>query len=927
MSAMTANMDIEAVLRSLTLEEKVEHSYTLARDFNTHSHLQISLLAGASFWGTAAIPAKCVPSVILTDGPNGTRGVRLDGSTRAACFPAAVSIAATFDGDIAQRIGNALAEEAATKGARCLLAPTVCIQRHPLGGRNFETYSEDPLLSGTMARRMIAGIQATGTIAATIKHFVANEQEASRTTSDSRMAERTLREIYLRPFEIAVKSGGSSTPYAVMTSYNCLDGTHCDGNQRLLEGVLRGEWKWEGLVMSDWGGTNSVVESLNAGLDLEMPGPPRQRTIPAVLAAINAGDVSVETIDGRTRNVLAFLQKLGAWHSDSAGGASSSSSPVERAVDRPEHRRLIRDAGSRGIVLLKNDNAVLPLQKNSIANITTKTKPTIALIGLAKDTLAHGGGSASVRPHYKISPWDALHAALGDSYHLAYAKGFRRLRLLPSLRSHEENVEDDDADVDPNPDSLPGGTVHGLDGKAGFTLLFHDADTNGQIARPTENASIITHGHTTSSYSPVGSQVSLNKVLEIVGDFAPYTSGNHCLSCSGIGPTQVFIDDTMIFNQITNAPDPMGALFAANTEPEVRYHFEKGRTYRLRIRSHPPANLTALGLSILEGRSGARLGFLLASDRDGDESLLSEATEAAASADIAIVFTGHDPQWETEGRDQDSFNLPRTQDAVVNAVADAAPVGKTIVVNSTGTPVAMPWLSQVGAVLQTWFPGQECGNAIADVLTGAINPEGHLPVSFPRRIEDAPAHGHFGAGLDDPKPVVDYVEGVFVGYRFYDRAGASLLNFPFGHGLSYTTFDIGTPKVDFQDKGMYSTASYTVTVPISNRGSVYGGVALQLYIGRASLAMAATTRFTIPPPADAHPIKTLIAYKKVRLAPGATKEVTLTAPVRDFAYFDDVHTQQWLVEPGIYRFYCGFSATDTRHVANVILEKRFIYNL
>lgn len=808
----------------------------------------------------------------------------MDGSTRAACFPAAVSIAATFDGGLAERIGEALAEEAATKGARCLLAPTVCIQRHPLGGRNFETYSEDPLLSGTMAQRMIAGVQKTGNVGATIKHFVANEQETGRTTSDSRVGERALREIYLRPFEMAVKS--ASPPLAVMTAYNCLNGTHCDGNERLLNDVLRGEWGWGGLVMSDWGGTNSVAGSLTAGLDLEMPGPPRQRTVANVLASLKAGEVSEATIDARARSVLAFAKRVRAWD-------ETNSSAVEKAVDRPEHRSLIREAGARSIVLLKNDNGVLPVHPGKLSSTS---KPTVAFIGLAKDALAHGGGSASVRPHYKVSPWEALHEALGDQVNFAYAKGVRRLRLQPPLRSHEVTDEDD-----AHPDNTLPGTVHGLDGQPGFTLLFHDLD----------GTSTVTHGHPTSSYSPLGSQASMNKVVEIVGNFVPTASGNHCLSCSGMGPTQVFVDDTCVYDQAGNCDDPMGALFAANTEDEVRHHFEKGTQYRLRIVTRPPANLASKGLAILEGKSGARLGFLLEEDRDGDDRLVQEAVAVATSADLAIVFTGHDPQWETEGRDQDSFHLPRTQDALVAAVAAAAPPGKTIVVNGTGTPVAMPWLSDVGAVLQSWFLGQECGRAVADVLTGTVNPEGHLPVSFPRRIEDTPVHNNFG---ELPDGNVDYDEGVFVGYRYYDRRPASDVNFCFGHGLSYTTFGVGDMKVVLD---MDEPASLTVTVPVSNAGAIHGGVALQLYIGRVTDTL---TELTIPPPVDAHPVKALVAYQKVRLDVGASEDVTLTAPVRDFAYFD-VGTDQWHVEAGTYRLYCGVSSTDIRQTTEVVLEE------
>ncbi|OIW31448.1 hypothetical protein CONLIGDRAFT_595837 [Coniochaeta ligniaria NRRL 30616] len=840
---MASKVDINAVLQTLTLEEK------------------ISLLAGADFWGTVAIPSKGVPAIRTTDGPNGTRGVDFEGNTRAACFPAACSVAATFDPALARRIGCALAEEARTKGASCLLAPTVCIHRHPLGGRNFESYSEDPFLTGTLASHMIQGVQSRG-VAATIKHFVANEQETARTTVNEIIGERALREIYLRPFEIAVKE---AKPWAVMTAYNLINGTHCDSNHWLLAKVLRGEWGWDGLVISDWGGTNSVAGSLNAGLDLEMPGPPRMRTLPDVLAALKAGEVSMQTIDERARTVLQLVERLGAF--------AGTQPTVERAIDRPEHRALIQEAGARGIVLLKNEGRILPLSSERL-----KKGTKIALIGLAKDALTNGGGSAGVNAHYKITPWDALHAALGDTVKFTYAKGVLKERLLPSISK-----------------DIAYGKVVGLDGNAGFTRIFYDLKNPACVST--------VHGHELSAYNPLGSQDSLFKRLEIVGDFTPAESGYHYIACSGFGPTQVYVNDELVYEQKENCSDPMGALFMANTEEEVRYSFLSGKTYRLCIRSEPPTNT---GMRILEGRTGVRLGFMFESEHDAD--LQGEAARVAQDADLAIVFTGHDPQWETEGRDRGSFHLPcrGSQDSLVAAVAHAN--SNTIVVNSTGTPVAMPWLGQVKAVVQAWFAGQECGNAIADVLTGAVNPEGHLPVTFPRRIEDSPAHGNFPGRYVDGRLEVEYAEGIFVGYRHFDRLPREKVNFPFGYGLSYTSFQLGKVRVL-----RVSQEAFSVTVDVSNTGGLPGGTAVQVYAGSASRA-------------PQNPIKSLVAYCKVRLQPGETQAVDLPVAARDLAYFDETG-QRWVVEAGVYEFSLGFSSMDIAQVATVELDRPMVYGL
>lgn len=366
---------------------------------------QISLLAGQNLWETVPIAAKGVPSVKVSDGPNGARGAAFAGGTTAACFPAACLMASTFDVDLAKRIGSALAEETHSKGARCILAPTMCTHRHPLGGRNFESFSEDPFLTGNMAAKVVEGCQEKG-VSATIKHFAVNEQETERLTVDETVSERALREIYLKPFEITVKQ---AKPWALMTAYNMINGHHADSHPFLLQKVLRGEWGWDGLVMSDWGGVNSTADSLNAGLDLEMPGPTRWRKTEDVLAAIKAGQVSEQTIDERATRVLQFLERLKCFE--------DPTTPDEQAINRPEHRALIREAGSKGIVLLKNEGDVLPLSKDKVKG------KKIAMLGYAKTGLAHGGGSASVNAHYKITPWDAMHEALGDSAEFSYAKG------------------------------------------------------------------------------------------------------------------------------------------------------------------------------------------------------------------------------------------------------------------------------------------------------------------------------------------------------------------------------------------------------------------------------------------------------------------------------------------------------------------------
>ncbi|KAH7001444.1 family 3 glycoside hydrolase [Ilyonectria destructans] len=821
-----SSIDIKAILSTLTLEEKV------------------TLLAGKDLWETIPIPSKGVPAVKLSDGPNGARGAAFTGGTTAACFPAASAMAATFDINLAKRIGGALAEEVHSKGARCLLAPTMCLHRHPLGGRNFESFSEDPLLTGKMAARVVEGLQEEG-VAATVKHFAVNEQETDRLTVDETVDERTLRELYLRPFEIAVKE---AKPWAVMTAYNKVNGHHADSHPFTLKQVLRGEWGWDGLVMSDWGGVNSTAESLDAGLDLEMPGPTRWRKYEDVIAAIKEGKITEKTIDERATQVLMFLERLKCFE--------DATIPAEQAIDKPEHRALIREAGSKGIVLLKNEDQVLPLSKDKVKG------KKIALLGHAKIGLAHGGGSASLNAHYKVTPWDAMHTALGDSVEFSYAKGAHTFRTLPPI---------------------PGDNVVGLDGKPGYTYKLYEPGSS----EPYETQ----HGHPDSDVNVLSSFGFTNKNVSLEGTFTPKETATYYFTCSGLGPSKLVIDDKVIYEQTENCGDAMGFLFGGAPAPEIKVPLEAGKQYKMLIFTSPPAPKNASeeeDLGILAGRVGLRIGHM--SEIEHDKDLLAEAIEVAKAADIAVIFTGHEPFWETEGEDQRSFNLPKdgSQDRLIAAVAAVNP--KTIVVNSTGVAVAMPWWGEVQGLIQSWFAGQECGNSIADVLTGAQTPEGHLSCTFPKKLEDCPAHGNFPGEYVDGKLKVTYEEGVFVGYRHFDRLSADKVNFPFGFGLSYTTFGFSNLEVK------ESTDKFAVSVKVANTGSVVGAVAVQVYVGSAETA-------------EENPIKQLAAFSKVTVKPGETATVDIPVSARDFSFFD-VTSQKWVVKEGDYKFMIGKSATD-----------------
>ncbi|KAJ5338261.1 hypothetical protein N7452_004989 [Penicillium brevicompactum] len=816
--------NIDVILGQLTLQEK------------------ISLLAGKNFWETVDIPEKGVPSVKVSDGPNGARGATFKNGPTAACFPASCLLASTWDLEAAKEIGNALAEETQSKGARALLAPTVCPHRHSLGGRNFESFSEDPLLAGKMAAQYINGLQEKG-VAATIKHFAANEQETCRFTVNAHIAERALREIYLKPFEIAIKE---ANPMAVMTSYNILNGDHADSSTYLLKNVLRDQWGWKGLVMSDWGGTNSTAGSLEAGLDLEMPGPTKWRTIDAVVEDIKAGKVSEATIDARARNVLEFLAKLRCFEDPSI--------PEERSINKPEHQRLIRSVGGQGLVLLKNAGGILPLKREQLS------KKRVALLGFAKQGLAHGGGSASVNAHYRVTPEEGLRAALGEEVEFEYAQGAHTFRQLPLM---SEMVVD-------------------RDGQPGWTLdFFMNEDATGEPSS-SQHSDVPT-------YMPLFVKEAWGS-LKATARFTPTQSGRHYLGMSGLGRSQILINGQTVYEQKSNCPDSMAFLLGGVKEPEVIWKFEAGQTYTMEVITLKPSK--SGGLSLLDGLIGFRAGFMTEEEHNRD--LLSEAVEVAKRSDLAIVFTGHTPDWETEGQDQASFNLPSngSQDRLVAAVSSAN--SETVVVNCTGVAVSMPWLDNVKAVVQAWFPGQEAGNAIADVLIGAVNPSGRLPVSFPRRIEDAPAHGNFPGEYVDDQLNVTYEEGIFVGYRHYDRSEKhrSQVLFPFGFGLSYTSFDHTNPSISVSD----SSEDIEVTIQVTNTGSCVGADVVQVYAG-AKLA------------SSENPVKELVGFSKVWLKPSESKTVSVNFKTRQLAHFSE-NTERWELEEGAYEVSIGRSVQD-----------------
>lgn len=799
-----------------------------------------SLLSGISMWETPAIERLGIPAMRVSDGPNGARGSEgfAGGTVTAAAFPVGISLASTWDVDRIRAIGQALGEEAQTKGARLLLGPTVNIHRSPFNGRNFECFSEDPYLTARMVVGYISGLQSRG-VGATVKHFVLNDSEFERNSISVEVDERTLREIYLPPFYAAVKEANT---WALMTAYNRIDGIFAGENPYTIRELLKDEWGFDGLVMSDWFGTRSTIEALEAGLDLEMPGPPVWRG--AKLAeAIEAGTVDIDAVDDAVRRVLQTMERTGVFTNPDPG--------PEYALDRPEHRTLIREVGAEGIVLLRNEAAALPLATDALASI--------AVIGPnAQAAQIMGGGSAQVNAHYVISPWDALQERLAGKAEVAFAQGAFNHKRLPAVPL----------------DLLPDG---------GFTYTFFnnpslDGDPVGFINTPASEQIWFA--------PPVPGLGRGEFSARVTATFVPKESGTHTLSLTGAGLARLAIDGEELIDNWDDYQRGDYFFGMGSAERRATVDLDAGTTHTITV-EYRVADVSPL--------RAVRLGYLPPVDPDA----IAKAAALAARSDVALLFVGRTGEWDSEGQDlPDDLRLPGEQDALIAAVATANP--RTIVVLQTGTPVVMPWLDDVASVIQAWYPGQECGNAIADVLFGEINPSGKLTQSWPKRTQDNPAYLNYPGENGH----VHYGERMFVGYRWYEAREIEPL-FPFGFGLSYTEFIYDDVTLDRTT--VHPGETVTATIRVTNAGEVAGAEVIQAYVEDVSSSLS-------------RPRKELKGFRKVTLGPGESTTVQIELDRTAFAAWDDgIH--QWKAEAGEFVVHIGSSSVDIRTSTSLILTE------
>jgi beta-glucosidase len=686
---------------------------------------KVLLLTGADSWRTQGAKALGLRPMTTSDGPAGVRGVIKDERSPSSSLPCPSALGATWDTGLVRELATALGAEARSKGVHILLGPTINLMRTPLGGRGFECFAEDPVLTAGLAAAYVRGLQDSG-VAATVKHYVGNDSETDRWNYDARIAEDVLRELYLIPFEACVREAGAML---VMAAYNKVNGIPMTEHVRLLKDVLKGEWGFGGVVTSDWHAARSTAATALATLDLAMPGP--EGPWGELLAqAVTDGAVLPEVLDDKVVRLLRVARKVGALD----GAADAPGQPAGPELIDPG---LLRRATAASFVLLRNEQEALPISPSAVGSV--------ALLGPnAFQPTIQGGGSAGVMPVSVSTPVHALREALAGHAEVAAAPGCQTWVMVPEPSAG--SLRDPDT------------------GLPGLRLEFRAAD-----------GALLSSEHRTSASLawwdgvPPGVGWGESGRIVVLASFRPDVTGPHLIGAAGVGRLTLAVDGSTVTDEQTRIPaDPVEAM----TRPgEVRATvlLEAGSEAEIRLEFRPAVDG--------EGPLAVRLGITAAADED---QMLVEAVQAASEADAAIVVVGSAAMTESEGFDRSALALPGRQDELISRVA--AVNSRTIVVVNAGMPVLMPWAGDVAAVLYAWLPGQAMGAALADVLLGLAEPGGRLPVTMPASEADCPVL--HATPIDG---VLSYDEGLLIGYRGYDAARIAP-RFPFGHGFGYTTW-------------------------------------------------------------------------------------------------------------------------------------------
>lgn len=798
---------LKALLAELTLEEKVR------------------LLTGRDFWTTWPLEKIGLRRMLFSDGPTGVRGEVWDEREPSMNFPSAAAISSSWDPAIADRLGAASAVEARRKGVDVVLGPTINLHRSPLGGRHFEAFSEDPVLTSELAAAYVTGVQRNG-VGATPKHYIANDSETDRFTVDVKVADRPLRELYLLAFEKAIVE---SKAWLVMSAYNSINGTTATENE-LLETPLNSEWGFDGVVISDWTAVRSV-ESANASQDLAMPGPDGPWG-EALGVAVKSGQVPEAAIDRKVFRILQLAARVGALEGFEAVAAEP--------VDREDPIAFAREASAAGTVMVKNDG-VLPLDPASVRKV--------AVMGHnARYARTQGGGSATVVPEKIVTPLDGIREAFGAD-NVSYSVG----------AVVQEGIAELPLEQLTNPAA----------GTPGLRVRFLDSNGEELFAEDRRSTALVWFGG--------DAPIAASSLVQFHTIYTPDETGPVRLGFSTVGHGRIFVDGVLAREATIEATGTdLGAAFLAPPSASVEVQATAGVPLEVRIELD-----TAERTGALSNALAITIG-VEADDADPD-SLINDAVVAARAADIAVVVVGTNSRVESEGYDRTSLELPGLQDRLVHAVAAANP--RTIVIVNSGSPVLLPWRDEVAAILIGYFGGQEFGHALTDILTGATEPGGRLPTTWPATQEDVPVINVTPA----PDGTLTYDEGIHIGYRAWLKAGTEPA-YEFGYGLGYTDWTLDTAGAPAQAA---PGAVVPLTVTLANTGARPGKNVVQVYAEKPGSAVD-------------RPVRWLVASAPVWAGPGETATITLDVPTRLLAYWDN----GWTYEPGDYTLRIGTSVTE-----------------
>jgi beta-glucosidase len=783
---------------------------------------KVALLTGQDSWSLRAVPEIGLRSIVMSDGPAGVRGTRWDERDPSVNFPSPTALAASWNRTRAGQVGHGLGSEARRKGVDVVLGPTINLQRSPYGGRHFEAFSEDPFLTAELATAYVRGVQAHG-VGATVKHYVANDAETDRFTVDVRVGERALRELYLLAFEGPVVDGPA---WLVMSSYNGVNGATASENA-LLTTPLQDEWGFDGVVVSDWTAVRSI-ESARHPQDLAMPGPDGAWG-DRLVAAVRSGEVEEKDVDRKVVRLLRLAARVGALE---GYGPSRTAAPATA----DELRGIARGTAVDGMVLLANDG-VLPLAE----------PPRIALIGEgARVARTQGGGSATVVPESVVSPLEGLR---------------RRWPEAEVTWSLGAVVQHGLAPLEPGTFTTPGG-------EPGLRVRYLDAGGRELGSEVRASASLVWFDGVAVATRATVVEIALRYTPPVAGAALP-------LAVAGLADVEVVADGrTVATLTLRTEPgdDPASAVlnppWAPVTVPTA------GTSVDLVLRFRPVPGGIPDSLALRVGTPPV--------DTDPQE-LIARAALTAAAADVAVVVVGTSNEVESEGFDRTTLRLPGHQDALVRAVAAANP--RTVVVVNAGAPVLLPWRDEVAAVLAAWFPGQEFGDALADVLSGDAEPGGRTPVTWPATEDTVPVH----VTTPDADGRLEYAEGIHIGDRAWRRAGVAPA-YAFGHGLGYTRWRLS----DLRASAVAVGTAGEVRVAVENVGDRAGTCVVQVYAERADSRVE-------------RPARWLVGFAVLELGPGAVASAAVELPWRRLAHWAD---GTWQLEPGEYRLVAGLASDD-----------------